>query len=149
MTIIHSIQIGGNCIPFWVIAQFLALLPFVVTDLINLSVSNSQINDLAELYSEAQHEIRELTITALQSFVEGSHVDPSHNAALRGLSAHSDLLESYLKIERVKSRLGGFVVGFGLVRTVLATTLTILIGLWTVLRSAGVVFTMESVCTAP
>lgn len=134
--------------PFWVAGQFLSLFPLVVTDLINLSVSNSQINDLAELYAETQHEIREFTMAALQSLV-GPHVDPSHNAALRDLAAHSDLLESYLKIERVKSKLGGYVVGFGMVRTVLATTLTVLVALWTVLRAAGVVFTMESVCLAP
>jgi hypothetical protein len=135
-------------VPFWVAGQFLSLFPLVVTDLINLSVSNSQINDLAELYAETQHEIREFTMAALQSLV-GPHVDPSHNAALRDLAAHSDLLESYLKIERVKSKLGGYVVGFGMVRTVLATTLTVLVALWTVLRAAGVVFTMESVCLAP
>jgi len=42
--------IGGQCIPFWILPQFLFLFMFAVTDLINISISNSsQINDLAEL----------------------------------------------------------------------------------------------------
>ncbi len=117
------------------------------SDLINLSVSNGQINDLAELYSEARHEIRELLVPALRSVTD--IVDSPRNAAIKSLTMHSELLESYLEIERFKSRLGGYVVGFGLVRTLIAGTATAMIGLWTVLRAAGVAFTMETMCVAP
>jgi hypothetical protein len=142
-------QIGGLCIPWWTVAQFLFFfVPFTMTDLINISISNAQVNDLAELYSEAQHEIRELTLPALRSLA-GTPGDVARAEALKGLSAHLSLLESYLRIERVKTRLGGYVVGFGMVRTVVATMITAMIALWTVLRAAGVFFTMETMCPAP
>ncbi len=53
---------------------------------------------------------------------------------------------SFADTSMYKARLFGVVVSMGFVRTLVVTTFTICLGLWTILRGTGVFVTMESVC---
>ncbi|KAI9008479.1 hypothetical protein DFJ74DRAFT_711588 [Hyaloraphidium curvatum] len=136
--------LGGYCIPFAAIFNFLFLVHFVLTDLVNIATSNDQVNDLARLYSSARRDLRLLAVSSLRA-----SPSPAQSAAMAGLRAHEALLSSFLEIDAAKTRMWGSAVGFGTVRTVLATMATALAALWTILRAAGVGFTMETVCPVP
>ncbi|KAI9022051.1 hypothetical protein DFJ74DRAFT_671437 [Hyaloraphidium curvatum] len=132
--------VGGMCIPLWIVIGFVILIVlFSLTDLVNLSISNDQIEDVVQLYSSARRQIRELVVTTRTT-------DPAKREAVQALVAHSELLDSYLEIRSIKAKVFGFEVSFGMVRNVVVSGATVLIALWTVLRAAGVTFTMQTVC---
>jgi hypothetical protein len=62
------------------------------------------------------------------------------------LRYHDLLLSSYLEADHLKAKFLGYAVDFGVIRSALATLLTIAIGLYSVLRAVGVFVTVESVC---
>ncbi|KAI9030226.1 hypothetical protein DFJ74DRAFT_702554 [Hyaloraphidium curvatum] len=126
---------AGSCVPLWTVFMFLYILCGVITDLVHLSLSNQQIDTIAGLYREAQAEIREMLAVAPRCPADVRHE----------LNGHDALLGSFLGVEGFRARFLGFVVTFGVLRTLLITIFTLGIGLSSLLR--GTVFiAVDSVC---
>ncbi|KAI9026098.1 hypothetical protein DFJ74DRAFT_27751 [Hyaloraphidium curvatum] len=122
--------VAGACIPIWV-AVFLAFtLLLLMTDLINVAASNSEITAISDLYSRAR--------TACLVAAGG---DPS--APLRH---HADVLGAFAAAERHRARFAGFPVGVAVVRTVLVTAVTVLAAIWSLLRTSGVAIVLDVAC---
>ncbi|KAI9027972.1 hypothetical protein DFJ74DRAFT_661339 [Hyaloraphidium curvatum] len=127
--------VAGSCIPLYVFFMLLLVLALTVIDIVNLSLSNQQIDAIAGLYREARARIREMLV---------SHPDLP-TKTYRELRNHDALLESFLGVEGFRAKFLGFVVGFGVLRTFVITIFTVGIGLFSLLR--GSVFVpVDSVC---
>ncbi|KAI9024869.1 hypothetical protein DFJ74DRAFT_57641 [Hyaloraphidium curvatum] len=130
-------QIAGLCVPAFYLAYLAnVLLSHALIDLISLAASNAQVTSIRDLYLEAQREIRELPV------VRGT-----------GLAAdirrHDAVLASYADVARFRGRFLGFAVDYDVVRTVVVVTLvTLVVGLWSIVRGLGITATMDFACRA-
>ncbi|KAI9002530.1 hypothetical protein DFJ74DRAFT_714061 [Hyaloraphidium curvatum] len=127
----------GSCIPFWIVCWFLINLGLLVIDLAQLPAANDQIDDVLSLYADAR--------TALQAMLAESARLPPRPAA-RELREHLGLLTSLCSADNLRATFVGIVVTWGLAKTVLVTAVTVAVALWSVLRGAGVSFTIETAC---
>ncbi|KAI9013563.1 hypothetical protein DFJ74DRAFT_682487 [Hyaloraphidium curvatum] len=122
----------GQCIPAYLVlmACYLTLGPSWHMSFV--AVWNSSIASVTDLYLGAR--------TAL--------------ALLGPRSAHPETVERHMHVLELladgmtarRGRFLGFAVGLGTVRTYLATLFTVALGLWTLLRGAGIAFVPDSVC---
>ncbi|KAI9016663.1 hypothetical protein DFJ74DRAFT_677928 [Hyaloraphidium curvatum] len=127
----------GSCIPFWIVLWLFISLAQLCVDLAQLPAANDQIDDVRSLYLDAR--------TALQAMLaEAARVHGQPAAA--ELREHVVLLTSLCAADNLRATFVGIVVTWGLAKTLLVTTVTLSVALWSVLRGAGVSFTIESVC---
>ncbi|KAI9020383.1 hypothetical protein DFJ74DRAFT_672988 [Hyaloraphidium curvatum] len=131
---------AGGCVVGWVPVSLLILLNFLVVDMVVLGYANEQISTVTNLYRAAIQDTRELLATA------ESGPSPAPAAVSAALRNHSAVLESYLAADRHRARVFGIAVGHNVTRGVLVTAFTAALGLWTLLRGAGVFFTMDIAC---
>ncbi|KAI9021164.1 hypothetical protein DFJ74DRAFT_672101 [Hyaloraphidium curvatum] len=113
-----------------------------LVDLLNVSAANAQISDIRELYLDALEELGELRRCLVTS---APHPGPDP-ALLAAMDADAEVLRSYTDTDRYRSKVLGFPVTYGIVRTVLVTILTLVVALWSILRGLGVFLTMDYVC---
>ena len=129
-----------SCIP----AQYLAYSFYVLTvnlvDLINVAAANNQIAEIRSLYLDASRELHELRRRA----INGSNGPDM--TLIKAMDVDAEVLGSYLDVDRYRFRLLGLVVTFGMLRTLIVTLLTLIVGLWSILRGLGVFLTLESLC---
>ncbi|KAI9030573.1 hypothetical protein DFJ74DRAFT_702864 [Hyaloraphidium curvatum] len=123
-------MIISSCLPvaYLSYAFYMALLALI--DLVNVAASNAAISSTLSLYLDAQRELRELVDEASQK----GTLTPT---MLQRISTHDRILASYLEADRYKGTFSGFVVDYGIVRTVVVTVITIVVGLWSILRGLG------------
>ncbi|KAI9029443.1 hypothetical protein DFJ74DRAFT_488055 [Hyaloraphidium curvatum] len=124
----------GRCISAWQLAYLVHAVVYFIINTINLASRNALIDAVAGVYTDAQRELRALSLSA----------GPGPLAA--ELALHDATISSFLDVSRHRARLFGFVVSFGTARTMLVTLLTVCVALWTVLRAFGVGVTLESFC---
>ncbi|KAI9002864.1 hypothetical protein DFJ74DRAFT_745611 [Hyaloraphidium curvatum] len=135
---------SGSCVPVYALGGAVFSANQIVVDLVNMSVMNGQLDDLSKLYAEARREIGELVVAAMP--LRGADGDGLRAAAVEGLLAHDRVIAAFQGVQGSKMRLAGFVIGYGTLRTLVVTSATLALGLWTILRAAGIGFTMEVVC---
>ncbi|KAI9002542.1 hypothetical protein DFJ74DRAFT_695988 [Hyaloraphidium curvatum] len=131
----------ASCIPLGYVCFLLFFLVAFYQDLFVIAVCNSQVNAIVTCYATAQQDIREL--------LARWEPPPGANASAERdrLSRHDALLESYKEdLARFRARFLGFQVGFRSLRTITATLLTVILGLWSLLRGSGIYLTVETVC---
>ncbi|KAI9029466.1 hypothetical protein DFJ74DRAFT_658567 [Hyaloraphidium curvatum] len=126
--------IGGLCIPAYALSISAFVLSIFLLDLSGIAAGNSQIRSVSALYSSAQQSLRRLAL-----------LHPSH-PLLPALDRHDRMLGSFTDARAYEMRFWGFAVGYGTVRTIAATVLTVGFGLWSVARGSGVYVTPETVC---
>ncbi|KAI9002171.1 hypothetical protein DFJ74DRAFT_696950 [Hyaloraphidium curvatum] len=129
-----------SCLPACFLLYLVYTLAMNLIDLVNVSAANAQISDVRSLYADVSSELRELRRIA---YTAPSRPDPDVIAALE---ADAEVLGSYLDVDRYRLKFLGFVMTYGVVRTLFATLLTLGIGLWSILRGLGVFVTMETIC---
>ncbi|KAI9002096.1 hypothetical protein DFJ74DRAFT_775336 [Hyaloraphidium curvatum] len=56
------------------------------------------------------------------------------------------VLESFADVDGLRAEMFGFAVGWGFLRSLVVGMATLFLGMWTLLRSAGLVLTLESFC---
>ncbi|KAI9016669.1 hypothetical protein DFJ74DRAFT_239044 [Hyaloraphidium curvatum] len=127
----------GSCIPLWIIVWLLVTLSRLYIDLAQLPAANDQIDSILSLYLDAR--------TALQAMLTQAARVQGQPAAAE-LREHVVLLTSFCAADNLRATFVGIVVTWGLAKTLLATTVTLSVALWSVLRGAGMSFTIESVC---
>jgi hypothetical protein len=106
---------------------------YFTLEFVAFSLSNAQVEAIGALYMEARDELLVLL----------SRVDASMQ---NHFSSQVELLSSLANCDRYKARFLGFPITFGVMRTLAATGVTLGIGLWSILRSAGIFVTIESYC---
>ncbi|KAI9004926.1 hypothetical protein DFJ74DRAFT_742141 [Hyaloraphidium curvatum] len=125
----------AGCVPLW-IPVMLLLWPIAIGDeLVAVAAANARTGRAADLYRRTRSSVLLLRSRA--------HNQP---AVARSLADHDALLSLFAQTEGARARFVGFVVDAGVVRTVAVTCVTLCFGLWTVLRAAGVYFTLETMC---
>jgi hypothetical protein len=88
---------------------------------------------------DAQREIREMLVDARRLGSKRPELVPE-------LEEHDRVLGSYLESDRFRARFLGFVVDYGVGRTLVVTIFTISVGLWSVLRGLGVTLSPGAIC---
>ncbi|KAI9004324.1 hypothetical protein DFJ74DRAFT_713067 [Hyaloraphidium curvatum] len=127
-------RIGGLCIPVWALIWAFYVLILCFLDLSGIAAGNSQIRSVTALYTSAQESLRRMAL-----------MHPSHPLLLL-LDRHDRMLGSLVRAEAYEMRFWGFAVGYGTVRTLAVTILTVVFGLWSIARGSGVYLTPETVC---
>ncbi|KAI9009208.1 hypothetical protein DFJ74DRAFT_687365 [Hyaloraphidium curvatum] len=130
----------GSCIPTVTIALVAAGFYLLILELVNTSILNNQANDVSELCVSAARSLKKLIVAAER--------DPALRTTnvIGRIASHIAMLQSYADTDAYKSRLFGVQVTMGFVRTLVVTSLTVCLGLWTILRGSGVFVTIETVC---
>ncbi|KAI9011564.1 hypothetical protein DFJ74DRAFT_683970 [Hyaloraphidium curvatum] len=133
--------ISGSCIPAWPFFTFAYGLLLVFTDLVNHASSNSQVSAASSLLRQAA---KESTRLLARASAQGLAASP----AAAALARHAELLSAYAAADGCKARFAGFVVTYGTARTFAVTLFTLGVGLWSVLRGAGVYVVPDIACPA-
>ncbi|KAI9019633.1 hypothetical protein DFJ74DRAFT_673891 [Hyaloraphidium curvatum] len=131
---------AGSCIPLAYIVFLLWAACFFLVDLSLTAVHNRSIDDLAGSYRDARQRIRLMLASA------ALRRPPPPAEIVDALRAHDAVLESFLGLERYRAGLFGFPVSFALLRTLVVTAATVVVGLWGILRGLGVFVTVETYC---
>ncbi|KAI9010761.1 hypothetical protein DFJ74DRAFT_685534 [Hyaloraphidium curvatum] len=140
-TIAIVVMISGSCIPAWLFFQFSYGLLLVFTDLVNFASSNSQVSAASSLLRRAARESQQLLARA-------SALGLSQTPAAAALARHAEVMLSYAAADGCEARFAGFVVRYDTARTCAITLFTLGVGLWSVLRGAGVSVVLDVPCPA-
>ncbi|KAI9027042.1 hypothetical protein DFJ74DRAFT_662866 [Hyaloraphidium curvatum] len=128
----------GSCITLWQLVAALTQVAYLVLELIYVAESNLQITAVTDLYRAARTSLRLLSSTSPPPPPELRHQ----------LAAHDAVLSSFLEVDGYRLRAFGIAVSYGSLRGLVATAVTVMLGLWSVGRAVGIGFTVESVCPA-
>ncbi|KAI9004941.1 hypothetical protein DFJ74DRAFT_400496 [Hyaloraphidium curvatum] len=132
------ILIGSSCIPANLLAGVLYLVLFLlVFELSVLAAANTSPDRIAALYRSASHSLRSIGASASAR----GRTDLATSAAW-----HEPILAGFADVDLYRVRAFGVPITYDLVRTIVATLFTLVVGLWSVLRGAGVGVTIEMVC---
>ncbi|KAI9021361.1 kinase-like domain-containing protein [Hyaloraphidium curvatum] len=133
ITIIVNVGVG-SCIPAWLLFCLSIVLVYMLINAINLASRNNLISVVASAYHDARRDLRTACLK----------LGPTPLAA--ALEQHDRVIGSFLEVSRYSAKILGFTVTYGGVRTMVVTMVTLSVALWSVFRSLGVFFTMESFC---
>ncbi|KAI9022625.1 hypothetical protein DFJ74DRAFT_706597 [Hyaloraphidium curvatum] len=125
----------GSCLPMWLIGYPIFGFGELLAALLNFTASNAQVYKVTRLFALAEKQLADLAARA----------DPSH-PALPTLRARLRQLRLCADGAPYTARVAGIDVGPGFVRALLVTLFTVCVGLFTLLKGAGVRFTIESFC---
>ncbi|KAI9032408.1 hypothetical protein DFJ74DRAFT_737141 [Hyaloraphidium curvatum] len=128
---------ASSCITGPILADLAYMsVTILLFDLANLAAANSEPEQISAQYRSAAYELRSLAFAAPPSSPLAAAVT-WHERILRGFAADAGLH---------RARSFGAIVDAGMVRTVGVTAFTVAVGLWSVLRSAGVGVTIDMAC---
>ncbi|KAI9009025.1 hypothetical protein DFJ74DRAFT_738138, partial [Hyaloraphidium curvatum] len=125
---------SSSCVALWMVFLLVTVLVVFTQEMLSVAAANAEIDRAASLYLAYR--------TRILVLLAGEPPAPVASA----LQRHADLLDAFARTEEKQGRFLGFRVGYAVVRGFLATVLTVAVGLWSVLRGAGVGFTLETVC---
>ncbi|KAI9028400.1 hypothetical protein DFJ74DRAFT_658796 [Hyaloraphidium curvatum] len=126
---------GAGCINAGHLATFGIMCCMLFLELFTVAASNLEATRIATMYTNAALDLRALAFRAIG--------DP---AAAEPVRLHAEMLGGLAGIEKFQTRFFGVLITFGAVRTIAVTAFTVGVGLWSVLRGAGIGVTIESVC---
>lgn len=130
----------SGCVPAWILASAFHNVLYILKDMFETAVGNDEVEKIASLYRSAAADIRRALV----------RTPPAETVAAlsmrEGIRGHVDILESLAAERGNTARFFGFVVTFGSIRALLATSLTVLVALWSIMRGLGMRITIESVC---
>ncbi|KAI9008642.1 hypothetical protein DFJ74DRAFT_773035 [Hyaloraphidium curvatum] len=125
---------GAGCVNAWILS-FVVLIPvLLVQDMLNIAAANGQIDQVAELYRKNRTRI----------LVAAADRPPA--AVERVLRDHAELLDAFGRTDGLQGTFVGFKVTYSVVRGFAVTFVTVMVAMWTLLRGAGVSFTLQTVC---
>jgi hypothetical protein len=111
-----------------------AILIHNFVDFITFAISNSNVDAIALLYTQARNEL-------LVLLEQGGNAE-----ARQDLRYSADVLASFSDIEHYKARFMGFMITFDILRTLLAPLFTLGVGLWSIMRNLWIFATVETYC---
>ncbi|KAI9010573.1 hypothetical protein DFJ74DRAFT_312996 [Hyaloraphidium curvatum] len=127
----------GGCIAAWIPLLFGVYSMWLITAMLLVSAGNAQISDVAKLYAEARMALRRMIVSG------------RYRASESELQKHEAQLALFGELDHVRGRWMGFTVDYGTTRALAIAAFTVALGLWTLLRGAGISFVMDNVCPGP
>ncbi|KAI9029327.1 hypothetical protein DFJ74DRAFT_703142 [Hyaloraphidium curvatum] len=126
---------GSGCIPAYLLGALLLMAAQFLANLSNVAAANAGVSRTALLYGRARTELQ-LILTRR----------PDHPEAAR-LREHALLLERFETAAKADlARVAGFPADYSVLRGIVVTALTVGVGLYGILRGAGVWVTVQSAC---
>ncbi|KAI9022046.1 hypothetical protein DFJ74DRAFT_768629 [Hyaloraphidium curvatum] len=135
---IVTVAAVGSCITVGTIVGVAAVLGIFLYDAYLSAYANRLASSVGNLYESAQVRLREW-----EAREGGQDPDPRRAERIRLVDR---LLRAYRDVGSLQATLVGFPITFQVLRTFFVTMVTVAIGLWSLLRSAGLFFTIESIC---
>ncbi|KAI9013436.1 hypothetical protein DFJ74DRAFT_682155 [Hyaloraphidium curvatum] len=135
-----SAQAAGGCISAWQLAAGAFVLVWETNTLSGFAALNEELGAISAVYRAARREIGVLVSDAVAAGAE--------QGLVRGLEVHDRVLGTFLETDDLRALFFGFPISYGLLRTYVATAVTLAIGAWTVLRTLGVYITFQTFCPA-
>ncbi|KAI9002931.1 hypothetical protein DFJ74DRAFT_713842 [Hyaloraphidium curvatum] len=130
---------GGSCFPAYLVMGIVFYVVNGFVQLIGLARSNAKIDAANALLHRTRAELRLLVL----------RLGPGADPALRTRAGDNiAVMSSALEGSELRATFLGTPVSMGLIRTVAATLLTVAVGVFGLLRGAGVYLTLENVCWA-
>ncbi|KAI9006859.1 hypothetical protein DFJ74DRAFT_689615 [Hyaloraphidium curvatum] len=130
---------AGSCVPSFYLVYVGYVAMTSLFDLVATAAENRNVAELRDLYLDAVRELRTLR--------DRASLPPAASRQLLGAAdARAALLATFADLDRYRARLLGFVVDYGVIRTLAATALTLVVGLWSILRGLGVFVAMGTIC---
>lgn len=144
LTLISSYlaQAVGSCVTFWSVNYILASIVFYSLSFISVPIANSQISTITALYGDAERALLSILAEASLRLPFTFERQRVHDR----LMAHALMLQTFKEANGVRAKVLGIPVTWGLVKTFFVTLFTLGVGLWSVLKGAGLTFTLQSVC---
>ncbi|KAI9005103.1 hypothetical protein DFJ74DRAFT_712991 [Hyaloraphidium curvatum] len=137
-------MIAGSCITGLAFSTALIAVLISAVALNNAASVNRRLFDAKALYLSSRQKLRFLAARCIPTRPS----DPRWSVA-EYLRAHDAALSGCIaEAEAGGARLLGFAVGEGTVRAVIVTTVTLAVGLWSVLRGLGIRATLDFACPA-
>ncbi|KAI9014033.1 hypothetical protein DFJ74DRAFT_645073 [Hyaloraphidium curvatum] len=121
---------GDACVPMWVLAMIAFNLRLIFVDAI----------------VELVHYARTASAPAGAADTEEGRL--ARVDALASLSENAEILRAFVAGDQHRARFFGLVATMSLVRTLAVTLFTVLLGLWTIFRGAGIRFVVDVACPA-
>ncbi|KAI9008668.1 hypothetical protein DFJ74DRAFT_773059 [Hyaloraphidium curvatum] len=132
---------GGSCIPLWILFSILAVMAWIFLDLVTIATSNEGPERIARRYVEAGLRAREMASRA------GCR---EMGQLAEELKDFHWIAQSYAEVARTtRAGLVGYPITWGVLRSFAVTFLTLVLGMFTLLRSAGVAFVPGQFCRSP
>lgn len=125
-------QAFGSCVTAGTLGILAAGFYNLLIHLVNTSIVNSEADDVSSLWISASRSLKRLALE-----VESDPELQTTNIKAR-IMAHDAYLLTFADTSAYKARLFGVQVTMGLVRTLVVTTFTVALGLWSILRGSGV-----------
>ncbi|KAI9019125.1 hypothetical protein DFJ74DRAFT_728810 [Hyaloraphidium curvatum] len=134
----------AGCIAAWQVAWVGWWLLYATAELVIAADSNARIARATALYRDAAAEVRSIALraTAARPGPDGSAFQAAAGWHYRALA------EFRAADEEAAARLAGVRIDYGVIRTVLASVVTLAAALWGVLRGVGIVVVLETFCPA-
>ncbi|KAI9028402.1 hypothetical protein DFJ74DRAFT_658799, partial [Hyaloraphidium curvatum] len=132
---------AGSCVTFNTLAT-LFLLVDVFSHLVMVAIANREVTELSWGVRRARARIR----TASRRIGVASFDPAARAAVLSALEGHEKELSTMLEADEHRATFFGFPITGATVRGTLLTFLTLLVGLYSVLRAGGTFVTMDIVC---
>ncbi|KAI9030568.1 hypothetical protein DFJ74DRAFT_702859 [Hyaloraphidium curvatum] len=130
--------VAGSCIPACWLTPLLYFLYFFARELLAVAAANAQVSGTSAVLRRASREATALLARAAADGLSGTR-------AAKSLAWHAELLEKYAA-DQARAKVLGIEANWGSARAILIAVFTIAVGLWSVLRSSGVVLTLEIAC---
>ncbi len=128
---------GSGCINIGSVLSIVVGLVFLSMDLVVVAASNEGPGRASVQYRKAGKLLRELVGRAMYK---------GDAKLVEEITHWRRMLESFGDLNEVRAKLFGFAVDWALLRSLVVSLGTLLIAMWTLLRSAGVVLTVDSFC---
>ncbi|KAI9030566.1 hypothetical protein DFJ74DRAFT_475157 [Hyaloraphidium curvatum] len=130
--------VAGSCIPACWLTPLLYFLYFFARELLAVAAANAQVSGTSTVLRRASREATALLARATADGLSGTR-------AAKSLAWHAELLEKYAA-DQARAKVLGIEADWGSARAILIAVFTVAVGLWSVLRSSGVVLTLEIAC---
>ncbi|KAI9016620.1 hypothetical protein DFJ74DRAFT_677821 [Hyaloraphidium curvatum] len=124
----------GSCLTGNFISSIIVVIGLLLVFLGTYAAANSEPAGVARQYRSARDSLLALVVA-----------EPADRAA----SAHARMLDTFTELQGSRAAFLRFDITFSTIRGLVITLVTVVVGLWSVMRSAGVFVTLESVCPWP
>lgn len=129
-------QFAASCITSGALSNLLMVSSQVLVFFTAYAIANQEPAEIAALYCSARS----------SPYAIAANCPASRSDVLSVIRTHADILGTFTELNGTRAKFLGFEITFSSLRGLLLTLITIGVGLWSVLRNAGVAVTIEQVC---
>ncbi|KAI9015605.1 hypothetical protein DFJ74DRAFT_771009 [Hyaloraphidium curvatum] len=126
---------AAGCITAWQLADLASFAVFTASLLVHVAAQNAGVTAVTDVWVQARDALRSLA------------VDCGPREPRTAIRDNDRVLSGFVeRAERFRAKIFGLVVDFGMLRGLAATAVTVAVGLYGILRGAGLRVTLETFC---